>query len=104
MSVNLNAFQSGFLWVVSAVLIIMVFIAFFRTLRGPQITDRILSVNMIGSLTMMIISVLSVVLAESYLADINIIYAMISFLAVVVLCKIYMGVYNEKKNKEAEKK
>ena len=104
MNVSLNAFQSGFLWVVTAVLIIMVFIAFIRTLRGPRITDRILSVNMIGSLTIMIISVLSVVLAESYLADINIIYAMISFLAVVVLCKIYMGVYNEEKNKEAEKK
>lgn len=103
MSESLAMIQDRFLWVVIGILCVMVFVVFIRTLRGPKITDRILSVNMIGSITIMIICVLAVVLKEAYLADISIIYAMISFLAVVVLCKIYMGVYNEKKNKEAQK-
>ena len=34
---------------------------------------------------------------ESYLVDICLIYAMISFLAVIVLTKVYMGVYLKKK-------
>ena len=41
---------------------------------------------------------------EGYLVDICIIYAMISFLAVTLLTKVYMGVYAEKKkNREAKK-
>ena len=35
--------------------------------------------------------------------DICLIYAMISFLAVIVLTKVYMGVYMEWKNKGEEK-
>ena len=39
---------------------------------------------------------------EGYLVDICIIYAMISFLAVIVLTKVYMGVYRERKDREKE--
>ncbi len=45
----------------------------------------------------MIIAVLSVYLDQNYLVDICLIYAMISFLGVVVLCKVYTGVYLRKK-------
>ena len=41
-------------------------------------------------------------LREGYLADICLIYAMISFLAVIVLTKVYMGVYTE--SRKAEKR
>ena len=103
MSESLTAFSNGFLSIVMAVLIIMIFVSFIRTLKGPRVTDRIISVNMIGSITIMVIGILAIVLNQSYLVDICLIYAMISFLAVVVLCKIYMGVYAEKKKKEEEK-
>jgi multicomponent Na+:H+ antiporter subunit F len=53
-----------------------------------------------GTLTMVIIAVLAVKMNEGYLVDICIIYAMISFLAVTLLTKVYMGVYAEKKEKE----
>ena len=51
-------------------------------------------------MVMVIIAILTVMLEEGYLADICIIYAMISFLAVIVLTKVYMGVYQEKKQRE----
>ena len=38
-------------------------------------------------------------LRESYLFDVCLIYAMISFLAVVILTKIYGGAYQERKIK-----
>ena len=38
--------------------------------------------------------------AEGYLADICLIYAMISFLAVVVLCRVYISVYLGRKKGE----
>ena len=37
---------------------------------------------------------------EAYLADIALIYAMISFLSVVVLCKVYTGIYRERQHEK----
>ena len=36
------------------------------------------------------------------MVDVSLIYAMISFLGVVVLCKVYTGVYLQKKNRKAD--
>ena len=44
---------------------------------------------------MTIMAILAVMMNESYLVDICIIYAMISFLAVIVLSKVIMGVHKE---------
>ena len=70
---------------------------------GLQVEDRIVAVNMVGTNTIAIIAVLAVKLGESYLADIGLIYAMVSFLAVVLLTKVYMGAYREKKMREQQK-
>ena len=84
------------------ILSILLFLCLVRAIIGPKIADRIVSVNMMGTITIVIIAVLTVLLDEGYLADICIIYAMISFLAVVVLTMIYMGIYNKRKE-EGEK-
>lgn len=77
----------------------------FRAIRGPRIADRIISINMICTLTMAMICVLAMMQNEGYLADVALIYALLGFLAVVVLCKVYMGValeQREKRQKEAK--
>lgn len=79
---------------------ILLFLCLIRAIIGPQIADRIVSVNMMGTIVMVIIAILTVLLKESYLADICIIYSMMSFLAVVMLTKIYTGIMNLKKSKE----
>ena len=61
-----------------------------RAVIGPLITDRVLSINMIGTLVIGCIAVLSVMLAESYLVDVALIYAMISFLSVLILVSVYL--------------
>jgi multicomponent Na+:H+ antiporter subunit F len=73
-----------------------------RSVLGPKIADRIVSVNMIGTMVIMIIAILSVYLDEAYLVDVCLIYAMISFLGVVVLCKVYTGVYLQRKQIKAD--
>ncbi len=89
-----------FLPVVIAIFAVLTFLCLIRALKGPEISDRVICVNMIGTLVIMIIAVLTVFLGEAWLADIAAVYAMISFLAVVVLTKIYIGVYREKHSKE----
>ena len=96
----MNGYLEYFLITVIVILVILVFACFIRAVIGPTIADRIVSVNMIGTLIIMIISVLTILMKEAWLADISAIYAMISFLAVVVLTKIYIGVYREAKSRK----
>ena len=71
-----------------------------RSVKGPRVTDRIVAVNSIGTMTIVIIALFSVLLNEAYLLDVCLIYAMISFTAVIVLTKIYTGVYREEHSNE----
>ena len=64
------------------------FFALLRAIRGPRIADRIMGINMIGSMVSVTLAILSVWLRQSWLLDVCILYAMISFLAVVVLAKV----------------
>ena len=84
-------------------LAIMVMLCLVRAIIGPKIADRIVAINMMGTMIMVIIAILALMQEEGYLVDICIIYAMISFLAVIVLTKVYMGVYQQKKIEEENK-
>lgn len=92
--------MNNFLIAAVIILSVLLLMCLIRAIIGPKIADRIVSVNMMGTITIVIIAILTVLLKEGYLADICIIYAMISFLAVVVLTMIYMGIYNRKKEEE----
>ncbi len=85
-------------------LAVMLFACLLRAVKGPRIADRIVAVNMMGTMVMVMIAVLSLLLREGFLVDICLIYAMVSFLAVVVITKVYMGVYEEKRHKAAGRK
>ena len=100
------ALVQQFAWVFYIILIIlavMLLLCLIRAVIGPRIADRLVSVNMMGTVIMCIIVILGVIMDEGYLADIALIYAMISFLAVVVLTKVYTGVYLEQKAKKDKK-
>ena len=83
-----------------SILGVLLFPCLLRAIRGPRIADRVVGINMIGTIIIMMIAILSLMLEEGYLVDIAIIYAMLSFLAVVVLVKIYIGVYRSQKTEE----
>lgn len=85
---------------------IMIFICFIRAIIGPSVADRLIAINMIGTQVIIIIAELTVLLGEAWLADVASVYAVLSFIGVVVLTKIYIGIYRKKNAgtlKEAEK-
>ena len=88
-----------FFYIVIVILAVMALCCFVRAVIGPRLTDRVVEVNMIGTMIIVVIAVLSVMI-EGYLVDICLIYAMVSFLAVVVLTKIYTGVYKKAHKEE----
>ena len=79
------------------VLAVMLMLCLLRSVRGPRVADRIVAVNMMGTIVMVMIAILAVKMEEGYLVDICLIYAMVSFLSVIVITKVYMGVYRERK-------
>lgn len=90
-------------YIYTAVLIILALMllgCLLRAVRGPRIADRLVAINMMGTMVMVMISVLALKMNEGYLIDICLIYAMISFLAVVVLSKVYIGIYRERQERQ----
>ena len=85
--------------VILVVLAVLTIFCLIRAVQGPTIADRLVAVNMMGTIV-----VLALLINEGYLVDICLIYAMISFLAVVVLTKVYTGVYIEYRKRLEEKK
>lgn len=77
-------------------LAVFILLVFVRVIKGPRLADRIVGINSVGTLVICTVCLLAGELKEDYLLDVAILYALISFLAVVVLTKIYSGVYKNR--------
>ena len=100
---ELVAQYSPLFYGILSILAAMLVLCLIRAVIGPRIADRLVAVNMMGTMVMVSIALLAVIKNEGYLVDICLIYAMISFLAVVVLTRIYTGVYREAKDHQKRK-
>ena len=72
------------------VLAILIGAMLIRSIMGPAVTDRVLAINMIGTMVIASIAILSMYLKENYLLDVGLIYTMISFVSVLVLASVYI--------------
>lgn len=80
-----------------------------RAILGPRFTDRVMAVNMINTMVVAVIVLLALALGEDFLVDIALVYALLSFLAVVVLSKLVISrrsrqLEREKKEKGVERR
>ena len=94
---------SALFYGILSVLALLLLLCLIRAVVGPRMADRLIAVNMMGTMVMVSIALLAVIKNQGYLVDICLIYAMISFLAVVVLSRIYTGVYREAKDHQKRK-
>jgi len=79
-------------------------ICLVRAVRGPKLADRIISTNMIGVKTILLIVMVAVYLGEDFLVDVAMVYALLSFLAVVVFTRFMLRVKINKAKADALKK
>ena len=66
----------------TAILIVMI-LAIIRGIIGPTLYDRILAVNMFGTKTVLLISLLGFVMGRPEFLDIAMVYALINFINVI---------------------
>lgn len=73
-----------------AVLAVLILVTLVRAIIGPRFTDRVIAVNMINTMAVAIISILSVRLEEGFLMDVALVYALLSFLTVVLMTRMVL--------------
>ena len=92
-------------WVLSAgavVLALLILATLVRAVLGPRFTDRIVAVNVISTLVIAQLMLLSVWLREDFLVDIALVFALLSFLAVVVASRLV--IIRQRKRREDQRK
>lgn len=77
-----------FITIVTAILVVMV-LALVRALLGPTVYDRILAVNMFGTKTVLLISVLGAVAGRADFIDIALVYALINFISIIAVLRFF---------------
>jgi len=65
-----------------AILVVMI-LGIIRGVVGPTLYDRILAVNMFGTKTVLLISLLGFVMGRPDFLDIAIVYALINFISII---------------------
>ena len=83
----MKEFTGSFLLGSVILLSVLIFFCMIRAIKGPRFTDRVVAGNMISTM-IIILSILSVYMEEPFLVDVAIVYAMLSFITVVVLCRL----------------
>jgi multicomponent Na+:H+ antiporter subunit F len=73
--------------VAALLMLVTMALALVRALRGPTVFDRILAVNMFGTATVLMISVVGFMISRSDLVDIALIYALISFTGTIAVLR-----------------
>lgn len=68
-------------------LLVAMGLALARALKGPGVFDRILAVNVFGTATVLMVSVLGFMGTSEDLVDIALIYALISFTATIAVLR-----------------
>ena len=89
-------------WGALVVLAAGILAALVYIIRARLTVDRIIGINLVGTIVVMVIVVLTFLLGEDYLADIALIYVVLSFIAVMLLCRIYINLYQYKRQDERE--
>ena len=84
-----------------AILVVMV-MALIRAVLGPTLYDRVLAVNMFGTKTVLLISLVGFVMGRPEFLDIAIVYALINFISVIGVLR-YSDYFMLKREEEQEK-
>ena len=79
------------------VLTLVMLACLVRAVRGPRYTDRLTALNLICTVVVLMVCILSYLLEASYLVDVAILYGLLNLLAVAVLSRISVRRHRERR-------
>lgn len=74
---------------VSILILAVMVLSLLRGLMGPTIYDRILAVNMFGTKTVLLVTVLGGASGRADVMDIALVYALINFIGVIAVLRFF---------------
>ena len=78
-------------YAVTIATLITMALALGRALLGPSIYDRILAVNMFGTKTVLLLSVVAFLYGRPDFLDLALVYALINFIGVIAVLEFIRG-------------
>jgi multicomponent Na+:H+ antiporter subunit F len=76
-------------YAVTIALAITMALALLRAILGPSLYDRVLAVNMLGTKTVLLLSVIAFVLGRPDFLDLALAYALINFIGVLAVLEFF---------------
>ena len=99
----MSDFLYKYLLVVVAILSALSLLSLLYAILGKRFTDKIVATNLLGTQSVSIIVILAVILGADYVLDISLVFALLSFLMVIVLCRYAQNRILEKRKIEKKK-
>lgn len=81
--------------VVLASLAIAALLALIRSIMANNLINRFIGINILTMVVLVSMCVLSIFLNEGYITDIALVYALLSFIAVLLLCRVYINLFKK---------
>lgn len=76
-------------YAVTLALLVTMALALLRALLGPTVYDRVLAVNMLGTKTVLLLSVITLLFDRPEFLDIALVYALINFIGVLAVLEFF---------------
>ncbi len=78
-------------YAVTAALLVTMALALARAMIGPTVYDRVLAVNMFGTKTVLLVSVIAFLAGRPDFLDLALAYALINFIGILAVLEFFRG-------------
>ena len=76
-------------YAVTIAILVTMGLALIRAIRGPSVYDRVLAVNMIGTKTVLLLSIIAFLYGRPDFLDLALAYALINFIGVLAVLEFF---------------
>ncbi|GGP38846.1 monovalent cation/H+ antiporter complex subunit F [Shewanella saliphila] len=88
--------------VVSLAILVTMVLALVRALKGPSVYDRVLAVNVFGTKTVLLLSVIAFLYGRPDFLDLALAYALINMVGILAVLNFFQNRSRRKSDPEAE--
>ena len=89
--------------IASLAILVTMALALVRALKGPTVYDRVLAVNMFGTKTALLLSVVAFLYGRPDFLDLALAYALINFVGVLAVLEFFQKRSASRDNREARR-
>lgn len=79
--------MENFFIVACAIVVLYMFVCLFRAIAGPTLADRLVAVNLVGTKTIAVLSLIAFIFDQGMYIDTAIVYALLNFIVTIAVAR-----------------